>query len=245
MKEVTYRILSNRQIASGTWKMVLEGDTSAVSGSGQFIDIALPGKFLRRPISINDKDGDTLTIVYKVVGKGTAMMSAIGPGESLDALSGLGHGFNPGACKENALLLGGGVGAAPLLLLAKELVNAGKCVTVVLGFNKQEEVMLTDEFAAAGAKVLVCTMDGSAGTKGFVTDAVAAFKPAFDYYYACGPKPMLKAVYNALEADGEISLEERMGCGTGICYGCTCHTSKGPARVCKDGPVFKKEDIIW
>ena len=245
MKEVKFTVSSNVEIALNTWKMVLKGDTSAIKGSGQFVEISLPGFFLRRPISVNDATDGTLTLVYKVVGKGTDMMSGLTEGATLDILTGLGHGFHPEACATDALLLGGGVGTAPLYLLARELIAAGKAVTVVLGFNKAEEAMLVEDFKALGARVEIATMDGSLGTKGFVTDILAKGGIQYDHFYGCGPLPMLKAVCAGIEGKGEISLEERMGCGCGICYGCTCHTTEGPRRVCADGPVFDKEVIVW
>ena len=245
MKDNIFTVLSNREISFKTFKMVLEGDTSSIAGSGQFVEISLPGFFLRRPISVNDAEPGRLTMVYKVVGKGTGKMSAMAPGETLEILCGLGHGFHPEACRTDALLLGGGVGTAPLYLLAKELIAGGKAVTVVLGFNKAEEAMLVEDFKDLGARVEIATMDGSIGTKGFVTDILAKGGIKYDHFYGCGPLPMLKAVCAGIEGKGEISLEERMGCGCGICYGCTCHTHKGPRRICADGPVFKTEDIIW
>lgn len=245
MKEVEFTIVSNDCIAPDTYRMVLEGDTSAIESSGQFVEVSLPGYFLRRPISVNDRTERCLTLAYKVVGKGTDLMSGMTPGDTLVALTGLGHGFNAGACKQSALLLGGGLGAAPLYLLARELMALGREVSVVLGFGKAEEIVMQKEFEALGAKVFIATMDGSRGTKGFVTDVVKAEKPVFDRFYACGPKPMLKAVCQSIGSDGEVSMEERMGCGFGICYGCTLQTAKGPRRVCKDGPVFDKEDLIW
>ncbi len=250
MKQVYLTVKSNEPIAAGTWKMILEGDTSAVTGSGQFVNIALPGLFLRRPISVCDLSEGLLTLVYKVVGKGTDAMSAMAPGTRLDILTGLGNGFDAAACESSALLLGGGVGTAPLVLLTRELRSRGKSVTVLLGFNKAGEEMLAAELEALGARVEIATLDGSKGTRGFVTDILhlKADGPdaiRYDYFYACGPMPMLKAVCGAIDAPGEVSLEERMGCGFGICYGCSCHTVNGPRRVCADGPVFKKEDLIW
>lgn len=245
MKEVTFKVVSNRPIAPATWKMVLEGDTSAIKGCGQFVNITIPGLFLRRPISVHDVDMTTLTLVYKVVGKGTDKMSTMKPGDTIDALTGLGNGFDVGACTGKALLLGGGVGAAPLYLLAKELIAGGSVVTVILGFNNAGETMMVNEFEQLGCRVEIATMDGSCGTKGFVTDVIAQKGIDADYFYGCGPLPMLKAVCNAVEISGEVSLEERMGCGFGICYGCSCHTTDGPRRVCADGPVFKKEKMIW
>lgn len=245
MKEVRLRVRSNDCIAAGTWKMVLEGDTSGIDGSGQFVQITIPGKYLRRPISVCDVDWETLTLVYKVVGSGTDYMSRMVPGDTLDVLEGLGRCFDIDACSGKALLVGGGVGTAPLYCLAKELIAQGKQVTVALGFNKASEQMLVDEFKALGAEVLLATMDGSTGTKGFVTDALRMNNPSYDYYYACGPKPMLKAVCSYIRCKGEVSMEERMGCGFGICYGCTIETTAGPRRVCADGPVFKAEELIW
>lgn len=245
MKEVSLTVVSNERIAPGTWKMVLEGDTSAIKGSGQFINISIPGLFLRRPISVNDVDFTTVTLVYKVVGKGTAVMSGLKAGDKFDALTGLGNNFEIEACRKNALLLGGGVGAAPLYCLAKELLATGRNVTVVLGFNNAAEAMLVNDFEQLGARVEIATMDGSLGTKGFVTDVIAKGGIDFDYFYACGPLPMLKAVCKGIDKPGEVSLEERMGCGFGICYGCSCHTTDGPKRVCADGPIFKKEKMVW
>ena len=247
MKQQLFEIKENAQIAAGTWKMVLRGDTTGVGGSGKFVNIALPGLFLRRPVSVCDLSGEELTLVYKVVGKGTGAMALMQPGEKLDLLTGLGNGFDASACRDSALLLGGGVGCAPLVLLARELISAGKRVTALLGFNKAEEVMLDGELEALGAQVLIATLDGSRGTRGFVTDILKDKGGAvrFDRFYACGPMPMLKAVCEAVDAPGEVSLEERMGCGFGICYGCSCHTAAGPKRVCADGPVFKKEELIW
>lgn len=230
--------------------MVLKGDTADAGGSGKFVNISLPGLFLRRPISICDLSGGELTLVYKVVGKGTGDMAQMQPGETLDLLTGLGNGFDVSACRKEALLLGGGVGTAPLVFLARELVAIGKRVTALLGFNKASEIMLADELRSLGATVFIATLDGSQGTRGFVTDilkekAGTGNPITFDCFYACGPMPMLKALCSAIDAPGEVSLEERMGCGFGICYGCSCHTTAGPRRVCADGPVFKKEELIW
>ena len=245
MKEVRFTILENSLIAANTWKMKLSGDTSAIVCSGEFVEIAIDGKFLRRPISVHDVDWETLSLVYKVVGEGTAAMSRMLPGESLNALTGLGTGFSIDESRSKFLLLGGGVGTAPLYQLAKELCALQKEMTVVLGFNKESEVMLVEDFESLGAKVYVATMDGSAGTKGFVTDVVRLKNLTYDYFYACGPVPMLRAVCETVKGRGEVSLEERMGCGAGFCYCCSIQTAKGPRRVCKDGPVFKKEDLIW
>lgn len=218
---------------------------SDVSAPGQFVDIALQGRFLRRPISVSDRSGDSITLIYKVVGAGTEQMSRMKPGESLETLTGLGNGFDTEACRESALLVGGGIGAAPLFWLARNLVSAGRKVTVVLGFNTKDEAVLEKEFRNLGADCHIATMDGSLGTRGLVTDAIKEHKPSFDRFYTCGPKIMMKAVCEMLEGPGEASVEERMGCGCGICYGCTCHTADGPRRACADGPVFRKEDLIW
>lgn len=245
MENKLFDIESNALVAKDTYRMTLRCEGFRKMSPGQFVDVALDGRFLRRPISVCDSEDGTLVLVYKVVGEGTRQMSEMAPGGKLDILVDLGHGFTTGSCTSAALLLGGGVGVAPLYLLAKELVAQGKKVTVVLGFNMASEIVLLDEFKALGADVYVATMDGSAGTKGFVTDVVKEYQPEFDFYYTCGPKPMEKAVYASIPGDGELSLEERMGCGTGICYGCTCQTELGPKRICKDGPVFKKEEIKW
>ena len=245
MKEVTFTVLENNPIAPRTFRMKLAGDTSAIRDSGGFVHVTVEGKFLRRPISVHDCDGETLILVYKVVGEGTATLSKKVPGDQVAALTGLGNRFNVNACRKNALLLGGGVGAAPLFLLAKELSAQSKEITVVLGFNTAEEMMLAEAFERLGAKVFVATMDGSAGTRGFVTDVLKINDIPYDYFYACGPMPMLKAVCHALRTSGEVSLEERMGCGAGFCYGCSIETKNGPRRVCKDGPVFKKEELPW
>lgn len=245
MKEVTFTVLENLPLAPRTFRMKLAGDTSAIRCSGEFVQVAVEGKFLRRPISVHDCDWETLTLVYKVVGEGTAALSAKRPGDRVCALTGLGNSFDIDACRHKALLLGGGVGAAPLYLLAKELCAQEKEITVVLGFNTASEVMLAEEFRQLGATVHIATMDGSAGTKGFVTDVLRIGNISYDYFYACGPKPMLKAVCSAIHTPGEVSLEERMGCGAGFCYGCSIQTKNGPRRVCKDGPVFKKEELIW
>lgn len=245
MKRQVFEIDSNTLVAKDTYRMVLTCPGFKEMKSGQFVDIAIEGRYLRRPISVCDSEDGKLTLVYKVVGEGTREMSTMVKGKTLDILVDLGHGFTPEATGKAALLLGGGVGVAPLFHLAKTLLARGKKVTAVLGFNTASEVVLRDEFKALGVDTYVATMDGSEGTKGFVTDVVKAFPLEYDYYYTCGPKPMEKAVYASIECGGELSLEERMGCGTGICYGCTCQTELGPKRICKDGPVFRKEEIRW
>ena len=240
MKQVIYTIAGNRDIAPGVWRMSLAGDTSAVTRPGQFINIKLDGLFLRRPISVCDWDGDGLTIIYKVVGRGTKLLSEMQPGDRIDALSGLGNGYDVDACPNNPLLVGGGVGVPPLYGLAKRLLAAGKKPSVILGFNRAEEIFYDMEFAALGLSVTVTTANGSAGAKGFATDAMKGG----EYVCACGPEPMLKAVFQKA-AGGQFSFEARMGCGFGACMGCTCQTVAGPKRICKEGPVLRKEEILW
>ena len=242
MNKSLYTIAENMLIATKTYKMVLVGDGIV---EGEFVDIGIPGFYLRRPLSICDKEDGKLTVVYKVVGEGTKVLSEMGVGAVLEVLTGLGRGFDPEACKASALLVGGGLGVPPLYLLAKELKARGKKVTAVLGFNKADEIILADEFKRVCDDVVISTADGSVGVKGFVTDALKALQPAYDYFYTCGPMVMMKAICAALEGPGEASLEERMGCGAGFCYGCSIQTKNGPRRVCKDGPVFKKEELIW
>ena len=242
MKKSLYTIAENSLIATKTYKMVLVGNGVV---DGEFVDIRIPGLYLRRPLSICDKEEGKLTVVYKVVGEGTKVLSQMPVGAELEVLTGLGRGFDPEACKSRALLIGGGLGVPPLFLLAKELKARGKRVTAVLGFNKADEIILADDFKSVCDEVVISTADGSVGVKGFVTDAIAAMQPVYDYFYTCGPMVMMKAVCAALEGPGEASLEERMGCGAGFCYGCSIETKSGPKRVCKDGPVFKKEELIW
>ncbi len=220
----------------------LRGDTSDITRPGQFINILLDGLYLRRPISVCDCEGDTVTIIYKVVGKGTKQMQKMQSG-ALDVLTGLGNGYDTSLSGDAPLLLGGGVGVPPLYMLAKRLINSGKRVSVILGFNTKREVFYADEFRALGASVTVTTVDGSEGIKGFVTDAMKDID--YTYFYTCGPEPMLKAVYNTSVTSGQLSFEERMGCGFGACMGCSCKTLYGNKRICKDGPVLVKEEIIW
>ena len=245
MQKRLFNIEQNEAVARDTFRLVLRTDAPVAIRSGQFVDIALPGFYLRRPISVSDILPDGVVLYYKVVGEGTRAMAGMKPGEALELLLPLGSGFHPERCREAALLAGGGLGAAPLYLLAQELQTLGKQVTAVLGFNRADEICLEQEFRALGIPVLLATLDGSAGTKGFVTDAIAAARPVFDRFYTCGPLPMMKALCAALPAPGEASLEERMGCGAGFCYGCTVQTLSGPKRVCADGPVFDKEDLPW
>ena len=237
-----YTITENTLIAPRTFKLVLGGEGVV---EGEFVNIGIPGYYLRRPLSVCDKEDGQFTVVYKVVGEGTKVLSEMPAGAKLEVLTGLGRGFDPEACREEALLVGGGLGVPPLYLLAKELKARGKKVTAVLGFNKADEIILASEFRNLCDEVMVSTADGSVGVKGFVTDALKVLKPSYDYFYTCGPMVMMKVVCQTLEGPGEASLEERMGCGAGFCYGCSIQTKKGPRRVCKDGPVFKKEELIW
>jgi dihydroorotate dehydrogenase electron transfer subunit len=225
--------------------MVLSGDTSAVTRPGQFVELSLDGLFLRRPISVCNYDEGKLTLIYKVVGKGTAQMANLVAGTKLDTLTGLGNGFNTENEAKSPLLVGGGVGVPPLYNLAKRLLAEGKKPMVILGFNTKSEIFYEEEFKALGVDVYCSTADGSYGVKGFVTDVIREKALSFDYLYTCGPLPMLKALYDATEVDGEFSFEERMGCGFGACMGCTCKTKYGNKRICKDGPVLKREEIIW
>ena len=242
MKQGFYSILSNDKIAENVYKMKLVGDVSSIVNAGEFINIKIDGLYLRRPISVFDKDETSVTIVYKVVGKGTEIMSTL-KSARLDVLTGLGNGYNLNASGDNPLLIGGGVGVPPLYLLAKKLIAQNKKVTVILGFNTKDEIILKEDFKKLGAKVIVTTVDGSYGIKGFVTDALNGLD--YTYVYTCGPLPMLKAVYNNTVTSGEYSFEERMGCGFGACMGCSCKTLYGNKRICKDGPILKKEEIIW
>jgi len=224
--------------------MVLEGDTSAITGAGQFLNIKLDGMFLRRPISICDYDSNTITILYKVVGKGTEAMSQMMPTKKLDILTGLGNGYDTSKSGDCPLLIGGGVGVPPMYRLAKNLIGEGKNPTVILGFNTKDEAFYTEEFRNLGAEVLIATADGSFGTKGFVTDIVKSLSD-YTYFYTCGPEPMLKALSDCTTTSGQLSFEERMGCGFGACMGCSCKTKYGNKRICKEGPVLEKEEIIW
>ena len=290
MKQGTFEILGQRNIAADVWEMKLAGDVSAITTPGQFVNVAVPGFTLRRPISVCDVDADAgvLTLVYKVLGEGTKVLAGLPAGTRLDLLTGLGNGYSAAASGDKPLLIGGGVGTPPLYWLARELRDLGKEVTVILGFNSAADIFYRDEFEALGCRVYLSTVDGSVGTKGFVTDVmrkledqvarvnaalgtrlsaeafageddnvdlpadIADILPpeeeplvAYTYFYACGPRPMLQAVCNVAATSGQISMEERMGCGFGACMGCTLQTAKGPKRVCKEGPVFVKEDLIW
>ena len=241
-KQTQFTILENAPLTASVYRMVLRGDTSAITAPGQFVNIALDGKFLRRPISVCDYDASTLTLIYKVVGSGTAQLSAMGGG-TLDILTGLGNGYDISAAGDAPVLIGGGVGVPPMYRLAKDLTAMGKTVSVILGFNTGSEIFLREEFEALGCKVIVTTADGSVGLRGFVTDALKDMD--YSYFYACGPEPMLKAVYKASKTPGQMSFEERMGCGFGACMGCSCETLYGVKRICKEGPVLRKEEIKW
>ena len=242
MKQSIFTIQSNTPLTKDVMKMVLEGDTSAITASGQFVNIQLEGKFLRRPISVCDYDNTTLTILYKVVGKGTAQLKDMVPDQKLDILTGLGNGYDLSCAGEYPVLLGGGVGVPPMYNLAKKLISMGKQVSVILGFNTASEIFYEEDFKALGCCVTVTTVDGSYGVKGFVTDALPE---KYTHFYTCGPEPMLKAVYKATNTSGQMSFEERMGCGFGACMGCSCKTLTGYKRICKDGPVMRKEEIAW
>ena len=242
MKQGLFEIIENIPLTDNVYRMKLKGDTSDITASGQFINIKLDGLFLRRPISVYDCEGDIVTIIYKVVGHGTEQMSCMKKG-TLDVLTGLGNGYDLTLSGDEPLLLGGGVGVPPLYLLAKKLLAENKNVSVILGFNTKSEVFCEEEFKALGAKVYVTTVDGSYGTKGFVTDVMKELE--YSHFYTCGPEPMLKAVYKTSVTSGQLSFEERMGCGFGACMGCSCKTVTGNKRICKEGPVLKKEDIIW
>ncbi|MBE6677691.1 MAG: dihydroorotate dehydrogenase electron transfer subunit [Ruminococcaceae bacterium] len=242
MKQVVLSIVENIEIAPSVYRMKLKGDISDITAPGQFVNIKLDGMYLRRPISVCDAEGNTLTIIYKVVGKGTEFMSAI-KGGKLDVLTGLGNGYDISCCGDAPLLIGGGVGVPPMYMLAKKLVEKGKIPTVILGFNTDKEVFYKKEFQDLGCNVMVSTVDGSMGIKGFVTDAMKGL--TYSYIYTCGPEPMLKAVYKTSETSGQFSFEERMGCGFGACMGCSCKTLYGNKRICRDGPVLVKEEIIW
>ena len=243
MRESNFTIIENAPLTSAVYKMKLRGDVSDITSSGQFVNIKLDGFYLRRPISVCDCEDGILTLIYKVVGKGTEKMSEMALGTELNILTGLGNGYNTDLSGDKPVLLGGGVGVPPLYMLCKKLIAQGKKVTVILGFNTAEEIFCEDDFKALGAEVIVATADGSYGVKGFVTDALKDVD--YTYFYTCGPEPMLKALYKATATSGQFSFEERMGCGFGACMGCSCKTVTGYKRICKDGPVLEKEEILW
>ncbi len=243
MTQGIYKILENVKIAPSVYKMVLEGDTSALTRPGQFVNIKLDGLYLRRPISVCDSDDTTITLIYKVVGTGTDKMSTMHAGEELDLLVGLGNGFEIKLGGDEPIVVGGGVGIPPLYGLCKALIKSGVRPTAVLGFNNSEEIFYKKEFEELGINVVIATVDGSTGVKGFVTDAMKWL--SYNYFYTCGPEPMFRAIESVVNCSGQFSFEERMGCGFGACMGCTCKTKYGNKRICKDGPVLRREEIIW
>ena len=242
MNTAIFEIAENKKIAKNTYEMVLTGDTSHITAAGQFVNIKLDGFFLRRPISVCDLEGDKLTLIYKVVGEGTEAMANMGKGVKLDILCGLGNGYDLSLSGDAPLLIGGGAGVPPLFLLARRLVAEGKRPRAILGFGSSDEVFYKEKFEEIGVPVTITTVDGSEGVKGFVTDAM---EKGYSYFYTCGPEPMLKAVYDKSLTSGQFSFEERMGCGFGACMGCSCKTKYGNKRICREGPVLVKEEIIW
>lgn len=255
MKQGIFTVEENRRIARGIQEMRLRGDVSGITAPGQFVDIRIPEFFLRRPISVCDRDQENghLTLVYKIAGEGTKALAEHRAGQTLDLLTGLGNGYDLAPAGRRPLLVGGGVGVPPMFLLCRELVKIGASPIVILGFNTKEELFYEEAFRELGAEVIVTTADGSAGMKGFVTDAIARLTEGrlseqevpYTYFYTCGPEPMLRAVCESTTADGQCSFEERMGCGFGACMGCSCRTKYGTKRICKDGPVLRKEEILW
>ena len=243
MEQLRLVIAENSALTPWVYRLVLEGERNEAPRPGQFVELALPGRFLRRPISLCDWDANHLTLIYKVVGQGTDQLSRMRPGHSLDVLAGLGNGYDTACTGAHPLLVGGGVGIPPLYGLCKQLISENKEVTVILGFNIKDEIFYVNEFEALGARLRLTTADGSAGQKGFVTDALAGIEAS--HLCACGPMPMLRALNRATDLPGQFSLEERMGCGFGACMGCSIPTREGQKRVCKDGPVFRREVLLW
>lgn len=243
MKQTVFEITENSPLTGSVMRMRLSGDTADIVRPGQFVNIRLDGLFLRRPISVCDCENGEMTLIYKIVGRGTELMSAMSAGQTLDILTGLGNGYDTSKSGAGPLLAGGGAGVPPLYMLAKRLTRENKRVSVILGFNSADEVFYKNEFRALGANVTVTTADGSEGVRGFVTDAMDAVD--YTYVFACGPEPMLRAVYNKSRGSGQFSFEERMGCGFGACMGCSCKTLYRDKRICRDGPVLEKEEIIW
>ena len=243
MKDSVFSVISNREIAKNTYECVLEGDISDITASGQFVNIKLDGFYLRRPISVCDAEEGKLTLIYKVVGAGTEKMAEAKCGDEWLTLTGLGNGYDLTKSGAKPLLIGGGAGVPPMYMLCKKLIAEGKEPTVILGFNTSAEVFYKEEFEKLGAKVIIATADGSVGVRGFVTDAMEGVD--YTYFYTCGPEPMLRAIYNKSKTSGQFSFEERMGCGFGACMGCSCKTVTGYKRICKDGPVLEKEEILW
>ena len=242
MKDSLFKLISNKKLAKNTYEWVLEGDISHITSSGQFVNIKLDGFYLRRPISVCDAENGTLTLIFKVVGEGTEKMAEAVAGEEFLTLTGLGNGYDTSLSGEKPLLIGGGAGVPPMFMLAKKLLAEGKKPSTILGFGSADEIFYKEEFEKIGVPVTVTTVDGTAGVKGFVTDAM---EEGYTYFYTCGPEPMLKAVYDKSETSGQFSFEERMGCGFGACMGCSCKTKYGNKRICRDGPVLVKEEIIW
>ena len=243
MKQHIFTIIENKALTDSVYRLRLGGNTSAITAPGQFVNIKLEGKFLRRPISVCDRSGSMLTLIYKTVGKGTEQLSRMTKGMQLDLLTGLGNGYDLGPSGDRPLLIGGGVGIPPLFGLADELLSKGCRVTAILGFNTASEIFYAEEFRMLGVETIITTVDGSAGIKGFVTDAMKDLE--YSYFYTCGPEPMLKAVYRTSVTSGQMSFEERMGCGFGACMGCSMKTRDGYKRICKDGPVLRTEELPW
>ena len=245
MEKRIYTISANKPAVPGVYRLVLTADGAPQQRSGQFVQVAIPGKYLRRPLSVSFSAPGRLTLRYNVAGEGTATLATLREGSELELLTGLGHGFHVEACRKKALLIGGGIGVAPLHQLCRELRAAGREAVALLGFNTAREVLLQEELSALGAEVHIATLDGEAGIKGLLTDALRQVAPSFDYFYVCGPMPMMRALHPLLPGPGEYSLEERMGCGTGVCFGCTVQTTEGPQRICHEGPVFPKDLLPW
>lgn len=243
MKQTTLMVYKNNPVIRGVYKLYLTGDVSAITRPGQFVELAVPGHFLRRPFSVCDWDRDGVTIVYRTVGAGTRRLAAMMPGEGVDALVGLGNGFDTSVSGDRPLLIAGGSGVPMMLCLAKQLLKEGKHVTAVLGYRTVSDIFLADDLRYLGVDVRLTTDDGSYGVRGKVTDAMADLD--YTYFYACGPEGMLRAVNDVAKTSGQFSLEARMGCGYGACMGCTIETVNGPKRVCKDGPVFTREELLW
>ncbi len=243
MKQVFFKVKSNKPLTEDVYEMILLGDTSGITNCGQFVNLKIDGNYLRRPISVCDYDDNSLTLIYKVVGEGTLKMSQYQSGKEIDILVGLGNGYDLSVSGDKPLLIGGGVGVPPMYNLCKKLINQGAKPTVILGFNTKKEVFYEAEFKGLGANVIITTVDGSYGEKGFVTDVM--IKVDYTYFYTCGPMPMFKAIEKTAIGAGEFSFEERMGCGFGACMGCSCKTKYGNKRICVDGPVLKREEIIW
>ena len=243
MRQDVFEIASKRNLAPGVYEMVLRGASTEDCTPGRFVQLKLDSFYLRRPISVCDAEDGKLTLVYKTVGRGTEAMAQYASGKHIDVLTGLGNGYDLDRSGDRPLLIGGGAGVPPMYLLARRLIAQGKRPTVILGFNRAEEIFYAERFRELGIETIIATADGSVGVKGFVTDAMEGLD--YTYTYACGPEPMLKAVYNRASTSGEYSFEERMGCGFGACMGCSCETKYGNKRICKDGPVLTKEEIVW